>query len=150
MIRGRLWCSLASVGLFLVAMTVPAVDTNHGELIRGFSVRGYQCAAGLFLMPMVVPLATPLWLVLLVGNLWVLVAPVLIVWYPETRLTRALARWALPAAAAVVVLTVLSGPLGFGAFHLGYFLWAASLLLAGAGTVLFGSSDPDGRRRGTF
>lgn len=146
-LRRWLWCSLASVGLFLVSLTVPAVDTNYGELIRGFSVRGYQCAVGLFVMPLVVPLATPLWLTLVAGNLWILASPALIGWYPEARLTRGLAWWALPAAAAVVVLTVLSDLLGLGAFHSGYFLWAASLLIAALGNVLFGTSALAGRRR---
>ncbi len=128
---------------FVLALFLPSVDNHYGDYASGFAVKGYQCALGLPAMPLVVPFATPLWLVLLAGNLWIIAASCSAVLGRCRSSFLVRTRWIpLLAVAGLGVLTVLRRPLGLTAIHAGYALWAAGLVL-----VCFGAWLPRGPHR---
>ena len=123
--------------LFLLSLLLPCVDNHYGDFAAGMRVKGYQCLFGLPLMPFIVPLATPLWLALLAGNLWAIAAPWVTFFQRSPQLWQRRARWpALLSIAAALVLTILRSELGLKAVHGGYVVWVPSLLLVGAGAWL--------------
>ena len=137
--RLRVSLCLAGGALFLLSLLLPAVDNDFGDFARGFGVRGYQCAVGLMAMPLVVPLATPLWLALLAGNLWAIGAPWLVLFRPGSPSLFVRARWmALLSVAALLALTTLRHDLGLNAIHSGYAVWATSLVLVCVGAWIPG------------
>jgi hypothetical protein len=130
---------LAGGGLFAVSLGLPAIDTDFGELVRGFDVRGYQCAIGLVMVWMAAPLTLPLWLALLAGNLWAVAAPPLVLFHRAPRAIFGRARWvALAAVVALLVVAAFSRAFGITALHIGFFVWACSLVLVALGSWRLG------------
>lgn len=122
---------LAATICHLIALPLPAVDNYYGEMAAGFDVRGYQCWLGLWLMPLVMPVAAPVWLALLAGNVWLILAPVAVVLRPRAGRVATIGWWmSLAAVAALAVLTIWHGAFGLRALHAGYYLWAGSLVLS--------------------
>jgi hypothetical protein len=112
---------------FIVSLAMVAIDANMGgELLRGFEVRGYQCFVGAFLAPLALPLATPLWLVISVGNLTALLAP-LALWWPALVRRGSITLTLAPACACALSI---AGPrVGVVRFYAGYYVWCAALLM---------------------
>ncbi|MGH9255090.1 MAG: hypothetical protein ACRD3C_11025 [Vicinamibacterales bacterium] len=116
---------------FLLSLPMVAIDSKMGgELLRGFEVRGYQCFLGAFVAPLALPFATPLWLVIAVGNLTAVLAP-LVRWWP------ALARFgriSLTLGAACAVLLSMAGArVGVVRLYPGYWVWCSALLALALG-----------------
>jgi hypothetical protein len=130
---------LAGGVLFAVSLGLPAVDTDFGDLVRGFDVRGYQSALGLVMLPLAVPLALPLSLALLAGNVWAVAAPLIILLHPSPRPVFYRARWVAPTGlVALLVVAMFSRSLGITALHVRFFAWASSLFLVALGSWRLG------------
>ncbi len=82
------------------------------------------------MMPLAAPMALPLWLALLAGNLWAVAAPLLVLLHPSPRPVFYRARWvALTGLVALLVVATFSRTFGITALHIGFFVWASSLVL---------------------
>lgn len=118
--------------VFILSLFLPCVDNNYGEFASGKDIKGYQCLIGLILMPLVVPLATPLWLILLIGNFLVILSP----FRTSFNFIRRMKWLALLSVIGLLVLTVWHQSLGLTALHFGYGFWGASFILTCIGLWL--------------
>ena len=118
--------------VFIISLFLPCVDNDYGEFASGINIMGYQCLIGLILMPLVVPLATPLWLILLAGNLLAVSSP----FYSPLNFIRRMKWLALLSVIGLFILTAWHQSLGLTTLHFGYFFWGASLILTCIGLWL--------------
>lgn len=110
---------------FVISLGLVAIDSDTGgDFLRGFGMRGYQCFLGTFLAPLARPAATPLWLILAVGNLAALAAPALAIRKGPGRWSRAVLTLAAVGATAVYLL---GDSIGVVRTYPGYYVWCGAL-----------------------